>query len=196
MVNERWQARLNATKKVPQEVILPKIERGLDKLQSVPKKFAIPAVAGVGLLLPAAVYTTAAFDQSPHDRSEEVADFLDNRQMETATAILMAAGIAITLNSYAVGKRNDEPLLHALRVSGPALLTAAAGTTLVDIHTPISYAIPAGLAWAGAYTTALDNVVNTFQGTRKADIRLSSFAANAGIAASGATIFLAAANKL
>jgi uncharacterized protein YqcC (DUF446 family) len=49
MVNERWQARLNATKKVPQEVILPKIERGLDKLQSVPKKFAIPAVAGVGL---------------------------------------------------------------------------------------------------------------------------------------------------
>ncbi len=196
MVNERWQARLNTAKRVPQEVILPKIEKGLDKLQSVPKKVAIPAVAGVGLLLPAAVYATAAFDESPHDRSEDVADFLDNRQMETATAIIMAAGIAITLNSYFVGKRNDEPLLHALRVSGPALLTAAAGTTLVDIHTPISYAIPAGLAWAGAYTTAIDNVVNTFQGTRKADIRLSSFAANAGIAASGATIFLAAANKL
>lgn len=199
MRNERWQAveeRLHTIRKLPKEVILPKVEEQIERLQKMPKKVAIPAIVGVGLLIPSAIYADAALEQNPQDRSRDVADFLNNEQTQRATEVLMAAGVAITLRSYYVGKRNDESLLHALRVSGPALLTAAAGAALLDSHVPINYAIPAGLAWAGAYTTAVNDTINTLQGTRKTDIRLTTLAADAGIVSAGATIFLAAAGKL
>lgn len=199
MRKDRWQAleeRYQTIKRFPKEVILPKVEEQVERLQRVPKKAAIPVIAGVGLLIPSAIYADAALEQSPQERSRDVADFLDNGEAQKATEILMAAGVAITLRSYFVGKRNDEPLLRTLRVSGPALLTAAAGAALLDSHVPINYAIPAGLAWAGAYTTAVNDTINTLQGTRKLDIGLSTLAADAGITSVGATIFLAAAGKL
>ena len=157
MTNERWQAiedKLKSARNFPKEILLPKIDRQIDRLQKIPKRVAIPTLTTIGLLLPTTVYADAAFDQSPQERSEDVADFLETRQAETASGIFMAAGIAITLHSYAVGRRNDEPGLRMLRTSGPALLTAAAGSALIDpLH--VNYAIPAGLAWAGTYTQAL-----------------------------------------
>lgn len=198
MTNERWQAiedKLKSVRNFPTEILLPKIDQQIDKLQNLPKKVAIPTFTTIGLLLPTAVYADAALDQSPQERSKEVADFLDNNQTETAAGILMLAGVALTLHSDRVGKRNDEPGLRALRVSGPALLTAAAGSVLLNTA-EINYAIPTGLAWAGSYSLAMDNVINSLQGTRRTDIRLTSLAANAGIAASGAIPFLAAADKL
>ncbi len=168
----------------------------LEGVKKIPLKVAVPAIVGAGILFPSAVYTDAAFDENPQQRSEDISNFLDNRQTEIAAGVLMTAGLALTLNSYYVGRRNDERPLHLLRVSGPALLTAAAGTALVDAQTTINYAIPAGLTYASTLSIAADNIINTFQGTRRNDIRLSSLAANAGIAATGATVFLAAADKL
>jgi hypothetical protein len=173
-----------------------KLQAYSNKIKSVGRKALVPTLVGAGTLFPAGVYINAAMDENPSSRSTEVADFLDTRQTKIAGGVLLAAGVALTLNAYATGRRYDEEKLHALRVSGPALLTAAAAAALVDTQLTMNYAIPAGLALASTYSTAATGIISTFERTRDPFIRNTSIGVSAAIATSGATIFLAAADKL
>lgn len=172
------------------------LEHVKKRAQKLTKKAFIPTAIAAPVLLSTAIYIDAALDENPAKRSEEISDFLNNRQMEIASGVVMAAGAAITLNSYYVGRREDERGKHILRVSGPALLTAAAGAALLDAQVAIDYSIPTMLFWTGANTAAVNNSINTFQGTNRKDIRTSSIAATVGISAASATPFLIAADKL
>lgn len=165
-------------------------------IKKTARKAAIPALVGAGILFPTAVYTDSALDESPQKRSEEISDFLDNRQTEIVEGVLMTAGIALTVNGHLRGRKYDERKLHALRITGPALLTVAAGSAFINSQTTINYAIPAGLTLAGTYAIAATNIIDTFERTRDKALRTSTVAAGAGIVATGATIFLAAADKL
>ncbi|MDO8270107.1 MAG: hypothetical protein Q7T54_05575 [Candidatus Levybacteria bacterium] len=167
-----------------------------ENLKKSAKKMAVPALVGAGIIFPASVYTAAAVETDPKDRSNEISDFLDNRQAEISEGVLLLSGVALTLNAYYTGKRYDEKKLHILRVAGPTLLTAAATTALIDSQTPINYAIPAGLALASTYALASTNIISTFERTRDIAIRSTTIAAGGALVAGGATIFLAAADKL
>lgn len=181
MLKERWQV----------------IENGvISAAKKVPPKVALSALAGAGILFPTAVYVDSASDQNPQERSEEVSNFINNRQSEIAEGVILSAGLAFTINAHATGKKYDEKQLHALRISGPALLTAAAGAALIDSQTAINYAIPAGFALTGTYAMAATTVINTFESTRNNLLRKTSVLSGAGLVAIGGTVFLAAANKL
>jgi hypothetical protein len=160
------------------------------------KKALWPAVIGAGVLFPATIYAQTAATDGTHERSAEISHFLDNHPSEIIEGIAMAAGVALTINGHLAGEKWDEKKLHALRVAGPALLTAAAGSAFIDSQMSINYAIPTGLAFAGFYTTAVTNAVSTFERTKDKDLRISVLAASSTIAGLGAAIVLAATEKL
>jgi hypothetical protein len=173
----------------------PKYEK-LDRVKKSSKKLLWPAVIGAGVLFPSAVFTHTAATEGMQRRSEEISHFLDNRPAEIVEGVAMAAGVALTINGYLAGEKWDEKKLHALRVAGPALLTAAATTAFVDSQTSINYAIPTSLAFAGLYTTAVINTVSIFERTKDLPLRTSALVAGSTIALLGATIVLAATEKL
>lgn len=174
------------------EAVQPKIDQ-TNKLHKIAKKAFLPTIVSAGILFPASIYANT---DNIGNRSEEISNFLDNKQIKIAEGVVMAAGIALALNSHFTGKKWDENRLHALRVTGPVLASAASGVGLLDSQTTINFAIPAGLALGSTYAIATTIIVAAYETTTDKKILTTAIASGATIVGLGSTIFLAACDKL
>lgn len=176
MTTERWQERLSK-----------------ERAKKIVRKAAVPAIVGIGILFPSATYASV---DDVSKRSDEISHALDSKTSQVGLEVALLSGISFSVLGYKTGKKWDEKRMHALRVLGPALASMAAGTALLDSYATIDFAIPAGLALGASYAIGATTILSSIETTTDKSIRLSAIASGTCIAATGATLFLAAADKL
>lgn len=164
-----------------------------ERIKGWARKAAVPAIIGAGIAFPVGIHETS---ENLDQRNEQISELLDTREAHFFEGVALIAGTAFILNSYQYGKKYDEKKLHALRLAGPILMTAAAGSAVVDSQTTIDYSIPAGLALGSSYAFAATNILSTLERTTDKKLILSSISAGLGVIGGGVTLYLAAADKL
>lgn len=159
------------------------------------------AVITAGTLLPYAVNASAetdqftpespTFSQNSKDKSEEISDLLSTNEAKAVLIAGFGLSVAALASSYFLGKKYDNNMERILRVSGPALFSAATATLLLDSYEQIPSQIPAGLILGASIMAAGQTIVNAFEHHQEAGVRSSAIAFGGALISIGMATFFA-----
>jgi hypothetical protein len=123
--------------------------------------------------------TYVAFESQGQEKKKDnndFSDFLEDKNIRILLATTAAYSVISAINAKRLGAKFDEKKLEALRVAGPALLTASVATLGIDSLTSadIDPRVPVALFTASTLFMAAHNIVNTFE--REKDLKARGLA--------------------
>ena len=175
-------------------------------LKNTVRAGATAAVLSVGTLLPIGVKTAVASEinfnpakpamEQARDRSDEVAEFLDDDRTRIALGLATAASTTGVAAAYFAGEKFDDSKKKYLRMSGPALSALSSGSLLYDSYDKISSDIPAALILGTFCLNAAHTIINTYMYETKPENTYPAVATAGLFVAVGVAAFATLSNSV